>query len=75
MEERTGALITASQRSRGDTVWTNSSRLGSADVGAACAWRTPTGWTRRHFFLERNKEVYDAKCFAIWQALGVFDQR
>ena len=45
-------------------------------MGAACVWRSPGGgWTGRRFQLGRNKEVFDAEVFAIWQALRALEQR
>ena len=51
--------------------------LRSGSVGAACAWRTPGGWTGRRFHLDlgNNKEVFDAEVYAIYQALSIMDQR
>ena len=44
-------------------------------VGAACAWRTPSGWTGRRFHLGSNKEAFDAEVYAIYQAPNTMDQR
>ena len=45
-------------------------------MGAACVWRSPEGgWTGRRFQLGRNKEVFDAEVFAVWQALRALEQR
>ena len=45
-------------------------------MGAAIVWRSPEGgWTGRRFQLGKNKEVFDAEVFAVWQALRVLEQR
>ena len=45
-------------------------------MGAACVWRSPeVGWTGRRFQLNKNKEVFDAEVFAVWQALRALEQR
>ena len=44
-------------------------------MGAACAWRAQAGWTGRRFRLGSNKEVFDDKVFAIYQALRTIEQR
>ena len=47
-------------------------------MGAACVWRSPEeegGWTGRRFQLGKNKEVFDAEVFAVWQALRALEQR
>ena len=47
-------------------------------MGAACVWRSPGeegGWTGRRFQLGKNKEVFDAEVFAVWQALRALEQR
>ena len=41
------------------------SRLDSGKVGAACAWRTPEGWTGRLIHLGCNKEVFDAEVVVV----------
>ena len=33
------------------------------------------GWTGRRFQLGKNKEVFDAEMFAVWQALGALEQK
>ena len=66
---------TASEWRRQDTAWTDGSRIDSGEVGAACVWQSPNGWTGRRFHLGTNKEVFDAEKFAIYQALRVLDQR
>ena len=33
------------------------------------------GWTGRRFQLGKNKEVFDAEVFAVWQALRALEQR
>ena len=45
------------------------SRINSGEVGAACVWQSPSGWTGRRFHVGTKKEVFDAKTFAIYQAL------
>ena len=75
MDSRQGALQTAGSWTRGDTIWTDGSRLNSGRAGAACAWRTPSGWTGRRFYLGSNKEVFGAEVYAIYQALRILDQR
>ena len=44
-------------------------------MGAACAWRTPSGWTGRRFHLGSNKEVFDAEAYSIRQALSIMNPR
>ena len=45
-------------------------------MGAACVWRSPEGgWTGRRFQLGKNKQVFDAEVFAVWQALRALEQR
>ena len=46
----------------------------SEGVGAACAWRTPGGWTGRRFHLGTNKEVFGAEVCAIRRALGIAEE-
>ena len=55
VEDRAGALVTASEWCHQDTVWTDGSRLDSNSVGAACVWKTPTGWTGQRYHLGTNK--------------------
>ena len=74
VDSRQGALQTAGSWTKADTIWTDGSRLDSG-VGAACAWRTLSGWTGRHFYLASNKEVFGAEVYAGYQALGILDQR
>ena len=70
------ALRTAKEWNRRDTVWTDGSRQEGGAVGAACVWRSPEGgWTGRRFQLGKNKEVFDAEVFAVWQAHRAFEQR
>ena len=52
-----------------DTVWTDSSRFDSGEVGSACLWRDGEGWKGSRYHLGTNKEVFDAEVFAIFQAL------
>ena len=59
---------------RRDTIWTDGSRLGDGRVGAACAWRTPRGWTGRRFHLGINKEIFGAEVYAIYLALSIIDR-
>ena len=47
----------------------------SGDVGAACVWKTPMGWTGLRFHLGVNKEVLDSEVYAIYRALCTFDRR
>ena len=68
-EERAGALVTANEWRRRDTIWPDGSRLGSGEVGAACVWQSSSGWTGRRIHLGTNQEVFDAEVFAIYQAL------
>ena len=81
VENREGALQTASSWSGRDTIWTNRSRLDSGKVGAACVWRTrvpadgPSKWTGHRYYLGNNKEVFDAELYAIFRALSIIDQR
>ena len=57
-------------------MWTDGSRQEVSAVGAACVWRSPKGgWTGCRFQLGKNKEVFDAEVFAIWQALRALEQR
>ena len=39
IEERAGALATANEWRRRDTIWTDGSRLSSGEVGAARVWQ------------------------------------
>ena len=66
VEERTEALVTAREWRHRDTIWTDGPRLESGEVGAACVWQSPGGWTGRRFHLGTNKEVFDAEVFAIY---------
>ena len=87
MESREGALQGAGLRTLqsaglrtyspgdSDTIWTDGSHLDCGRVGAACVWRTPGGWTGRRFHLGKNKEVFDAEVYAIFQALSIINQR
>ena len=75
VDTRKGALDTVSAWSQRDTVWTDGSRLVNGRVGAACVWRTPSGWEGRCFHLGDNKEVFDAEVYAIAQALEVINRR
>ena len=75
VESRKGALEMAGAWSRGDVIWTNGSRLDDGRVEAACAWRTPSGWTRRRFHPGTNKEVFGAEVYAVYQALNIIDRR
>ena len=59
---------------RGDTIWTDGSRLDNGKVGAACASRIPSGWTGRRYHLGTNKEVFGAEVYAIYRALSIMDQ-
>ena len=72
---RADALQTAGSWTQRDTIWTDESRLDSGNVGAACVWKTTSGWTSRRFHLGGNKEVFDAEVYAILQALSIIDQR
>ena len=72
---RKGTLDTAAAWSRRDTVWTDGSRFEDGRVGAACVWRTSSGWDGRCFHLGGNKEVFDAETYAIAQALDILDRR
>lgn len=74
IDEECPALETAQNWTRRDTIWTDGSQLGSGGVGAACAWRSPGGWTGRHYFLGSSKEDFDAGKYAIYRALLIFDQ-
>ena len=76
VEKKEEALRTAKEWDQPDTVWTDGSRQEDGAVGAACAWRSREGeWTGRRFQLGRNKEVFDAEVFAVWQALRALEQR
>ena len=76
MVEKEEALRTAKEWDRPDTVWTDGSRQEDGAVGAACVWRSPEGgWTGHRFQLGKNKEVFDAEVFAVWQALRALEQR
>ena len=75
-EKEEKALRTAKEWDRPDTAWTDGSRQEDGALGAACVWRSPEGgWTGRRFQLGKNKEVFDAEGFAVWQALRVLEQR
>ena len=74
--EEEEALRTAKEWDRTDTVWTGGSRQEDGAVGAACVWRPlKGGWTGRRFQLGKNKEVFDAEVFVVWQALRALEQR
>ena len=76
VEKKEEALRTAKDWTGPDTVWTDGSRQEDSAVGAACVWRSPKGgWTGRRIQLGKNKEVFDAEVFAIWQALKALEQR
>lgn len=44
-------------------------------VGAACTWRTPSGWTGQRYHLGINKGVFDVEVYAIYRALRILDQK
>ena len=44
-------------------------------MGAACVWRTSSGWAGRRYHISDNKEVFDAEVYAVFQALSIIDQR
>lgn len=75
VEPRETAILTAMQHRTANTVWTDGSRLENKNVGAAFVWREPEGWRGHRFHLENNKEVFDAKVFAIYRALKWIDDR
>ena len=76
VEKKEEALRTAKEWDHPDTVWTDGSRQEDGAVGAACVLRSPEGgWTGRRFQLGRNKEVFDADVFAVWQTLRALEQR
>ena len=77
VEKKEEALKTAKEWNGPDTVWTDGSRQEDSAVGAACVWRSPDRgrWTGRRFQLGKNKEVFDAEVFAVWQALRALEQR
>ena len=75
IDSKAGALQTASEWRQQDTLWTDSSRVESGEVGAACFWQSPSDWTGRRFYPVKNKEVFDAETFATYQALRVLDRR
>ena len=37
--------------------------------------RREAGWTGRRYHLGKNKEVYDAELYALYQAAKIFDER
>ena len=43
VDSRAGALQTASEWRRRDTVWTDSSRTDTGEVGVVCVWQSPSG--------------------------------
>ena len=71
--DRDEAFVLAKDWNRGDTFWTDGSRLDSGRMGAAVAWRTQEGWSGRRYRLSTNKEVFDAEVFAIYKALQLID--
>ena len=74
VEGAAGAPAIASEWRRArDTIWTYGSCLDNGEVGAACVWKSPGGWTGRRFHLGTNK-VFSAEVFAISQALRVSGQ-
>ena len=50
-------------------------RRATGEVGAACVWESPGGWTGCRYHLGSNKQVFDAEVFAVYQALSVIEQR
>ena len=74
IDGRGTALGVAFELGHPGTVWTDGSRQDNGTVGAACVWRTQEGWTRLHFHLGTNNEVFGAETFAIYQALGTLGQ-
>ena len=78
VEKKEEALRVAREWSDSDqenTIWTDGSRLENGAVGAAVAFREGGSWKRRGTYLGRNKEVFDAKVFAISQALEILNDR
>ena len=75
VEEREEALRRAKGWKGSDTVWTGGSRQDTGEVGAACVWETPGGWTGCRYHLGSNKEVFDAEVFAVYRALSIIEQR
>ena len=51
------------------------SMLDSGKVGAVVVWWGGAGSEGRPYYLERNKEVYDAEVYTIYRALKIFEQR
>ena len=76
VEKKDEALRTTKELDRPDTVWADGSRQEDGAVEEACVWRSPEGrWTGRLFQPGKNKEVFDAEVFAVWQALRALEQR
>ena len=69
------ATITVTPHRQGNTIWTDGSCLDDKRVGTAVVWQPPCGWTGRRYHLGRNKEVFDAEVFCIYQALRLVDRR
>jgi ribonuclease HI len=49
-------------------IWTDGSRDQNGNVGAAIVWQERNEWTGLKYRLGRNKEVFDAKLYAILRA-------
>ena len=76
VEKKEEALRAAKEWNRPDTVWTDGPRQEDGAVAAACVWRSPEGgWTGRRVQQDKNKEVFDAEVFAVWQALRALERR
>ena len=76
VQKKEDALMTARDwADHQGTIWTDGSRIDSGAVGAAFASWEGSRWTRRGFYLGRNKEVFDTEDFAIHQALGHLNDR
>jgi ribonuclease HI len=77
IEGRSTAIEKASIAStRENNICTDGSRLESGNVGCAVAWRaSPTEWKAHKMHLGNNKEIFDAKLFAIAEALKLANRQ
>ena len=57
------------------TMWTDSSRMESGQVGVAAVWWEEGRWRGVGTFLGTNMEVFDAEVYAIFQAIRLLNGR
>ena len=76
VEEKEEALRTAKEwTDQENSIWTDGSRLENGAVGAAVAFKEEGVWKGKGFYLGKNKEVFDAETYAIYQAMRTLDDR